>query len=95
MWLENDRCHDTVANAWEAVSSDPPMRRVMQNLEACQTQLKRWSEQSFCNVANTLIEEKKSLKEAEEAAVKGGSLEFFLQLKSEVADLLRLEEQMW
>jgi len=35
------------------------------------------------------------LKEAEEAAVKGGSVKFFLQLKSEVANLLRLEEKMW
>ena len=35
------------------------------------------------------------MKEAEEAAVKGGSVEFFLELKYEVADLLRLEEKMW
>ena len=50
----------------------------MQNLEACQTQLKWWSEQFFCNVASTLTEKKKSLKEVEEVAVKGGSVEFFL-----------------
>ena len=27
--------------------------------------------------------------------MKGGSVEFFLQLKTEVADLLRVEEKMW
>ena len=27
--------------------------------------------------------------------MKGGSVEFFLQLKTKVADLLRVEEKMW
>ncbi|KAK7845466.1 hypothetical protein CFP56_009236 [Quercus suber] len=44
---------------------------------------------------NTLLEKKKNLKEAKESATKGGSVDFFLQLKAEVAELLRVEEKMW
>ena len=65
------------------MSLDPTMNRVMQNVDACQTQLKVWSKQSFCTVVNTLTKKKKSLKKAEDAAVKGGSVECkveFIQL---------------
>ena len=49
----------------------------------------------YSNVVSTLLEKKKNLKEAEEFALKGGNVVFFLQLKAEVAELLRLEEKMW
>ena len=35
------------------------------------------------------------LRKAEAAAIQGGSVDFFLQLKIEVNDLIRMEEQMW
>ena len=35
------------------------------------------------------------LGKAEAAAIQGGNVDFFLQLKSEVNDLLRMEEKMW
>ena len=35
------------------------------------------------------------LGKAEAAAFQRGSVDFFLKLKSEVNDLLRIEEQMW
>ena len=54
-----------------------------------------WSKKYFGNVVNTLSEKRKSLKIAEESATKGGSVDFFLQLKAEVAELLRVEEKMW
>nr|XP_023920446.1 uncharacterized protein LOC112031976 [Quercus suber] len=59
------------------------------------TKLQTWSKQSFCKVVSTLSEKKKILKEAEESATKGGCVDFFLQLKAEVAELLRVEEKMW
>ena len=71
------------------------MPRVMMNVDTCKTQLRDWSKKSFGNVVSTLAEKKKNLKLAEEVATKGGSVEFFLQLKIEVADLLRVEEKMW
>lgn len=46
----------------------------------------------MCNVSNMLKEKKLSLKKAEAEAIKGGRMDFFLQLKSEVNDLLRMEE---
>ena len=95
MWLEKQGYHDTVKRVWRAVSSDPPMSRVIQNVDTCKNQLQVWSKKEFCNVVNKLSEKKKILKKAEEATVKGGSVEFFLQLKGEVAELLRMEEKMW
>lgn len=41
------------------------------------------------------MDKKKSLQQAKEAIVKGGNVDFFLQLKTEVNDLLRLEEKLW
>ena len=49
----------------------------------------------MCNISRSLMEKKKMLGKAEAAAIQGGSVDFFLQLKSEVNDLLRMEEQMW
>ena len=95
MWLEEQGCHDTVQNAWKAISSDPPMTKVMLNVVTCKTQLQAWSKKSFFNVLSMLSEKKKNLKEAEESATKGGNVDFFLQLKAEVAELLRVEEKMW
>ena len=95
MWLEEQGCHDTVKNAWKAVSADPPMPKVMLNVDTCKTQLRVWSKKSFGNVVNTLLEKKKNLKIVEESASKGGNVEFFLQLKAEVVELLRVEEKMW
>ena len=71
------------------------MSKVMLNVGTCKTQLQAWSKKSFCNIVSTLLEKKKNLKEAEESALKGGNVDFFLQLKAEVAELLRLEEKMW
>ena len=71
------------------------MFKVIQNVDTCKTQLKAWSKKDFCNVVITLSEKKTILKKAEEAVVNGGSVEFFLQLKGEVAKLLRVEEKKW
>ena len=93
MWLERQGCHDTVKRVWRAVYSDPPMSRVIQNVHTGKTQLQVWSKKEFCNVVNTLSKKKKILRKAEKAAVKGGSVEVFLQLKGDVAELLRVEEK--
>ena len=71
------------------------MSKVMMNVNSCKSQLRVWSKKSFGNVVNTLAEKRKCLKIAEEFATKGGSVDFFLQLKAKVAELLRVEEKMW
>ena len=40
MWLEKQGCHDTVKGAWKAISSEPPMFKVIQNVDTCKTQQK-------------------------------------------------------
>lgn len=35
IWLEEQGCHDTVKKAWKSISSDPPMPRVMLNVDSC------------------------------------------------------------
>lgn len=94
-WLENEGCHDTVTAAWREVSWGPPMIEVTKKIENFQNHQRRWSKDSVCNISKTLLEKKKSLELAEAAAVRGGSMDFFLQLKSEVNDLLRTEEKLW
>ena len=41
------------------------------------------------------MDKKKLLSKAEVAALQGGSVDVFLQLKSEMNELLHMEEQMW
>ena len=53
------------------------MAKVMGKIEACQTHLKRWSKKSICNISRTLVEKRKILRKVEEAAVKGGHMDFF------------------
>ncbi|XP_030939909.1 uncharacterized protein LOC115964800 [Quercus lobata] len=50
IWLEEQGCHDTVKNAWKTISSEPPMPKVMMNIDTCKTQLRVWSKNSFGSV---------------------------------------------
>ena len=68
---------------------------VMGKIDRCQAKLKKWSKNSVCNISQTLVDKKKLLSKAEVAALQGGSVDVFLQLKSEVNELLYMEEQMW
>ena len=94
-WLEQEGCHDIVARSWAAAHSGSPMAAVIGKIDRCQTKLKKWSKKSGCNVSQTLVDKKKMLCKAEVAALQGGSVDVFLKLKSEVNELLRMEEQMW
>ena len=49
----------------------------------------------MCNISRTLVYKKKLLSKAEVATLQGGSVDVFLQLKSEVNEFLHMEEQMW
>ena len=95
MWLENRGCYDTVKGTWERVATGSPMATVMSKIEACQRSLTQWSKHSFCNVSAELMGKKKLLQAAELEAAQGRNVDFFMQLKGEVSDLLRLEEKMW
>ncbi|XP_065637300.1 uncharacterized protein LOC136070796 [Quercus suber] len=71
------------------------MATVVGKIDRCQAKLKKWSKNSMCNISQTLVDKKKILSKAEAVAIQGGSVNFFLQLKFEVNELLRMEEQMW
>ena len=95
MWLENRGCYDTVKSTWERAAMGSPMVKVMSKIEACQQSLTQWSKHSFCIVSTELMGKKKLLQTAELEAAQGRNVDFFMQLKGEVSDLLRLEEKMW
>lgn len=95
MWLENNGCLATVERAWSLASSGSPMVDVMLKVEACQQQIIKWSKDSVCNVSKTLKEKLHLLRSAEATTVKGRNVEFYLNLKSEISDLFRLEEKLW
>ena len=95
IWLENRGCYDTVKGTWELAATGSPMATVMSKIEACQRSLTQWSKHSFCNVSAELMGKKKLLQAAELEVAQGRNVDFFMQLKGEVSDLLRLEEKMW
>ena len=84
-----------MARSWDSAHSGSPMALAVGKIDRCQVNLKKWSKSSVCNISRSLLEKKKMLGKAEAAAFQGGSVDFFLKLKSEVNDLLRIEEQMW
>lgn len=69
-----------------------PMEEVIEKINACRRSSMQWSKHSFLNVSRALFEKK--LKEDEVVAVRGKDVEIFLQLKSEINDLLRLKGKM-
>ena len=71
------------------------MVAVMGKIDRCQVKHKKWSKNSVCNISRTLVYKKKLLSKAEVAALQGGSVDVFLQLKSKVNELLHMEKQMW
>ena len=95
MWLENRGYHNAVLEVWDRAVSGSPMAAVVSKLEACQEKLIQWSKHSFCNVSVELKEKRKLLQVAEREAALGKNTEVFMQLKSEVSELLRPEEKMW
>ena len=95
MWLENRGCHDAVLEVWDRAVSGSPMAAAVSKLEACQEKLIQWSKHYFCNVSIELKEKRKLLQVAKREAALGKNTEVFMQLKSEVSELLHLEEKMW
>ena len=71
------------------------MAAIIGKIDRCQTKLKKWSKNSGCNISRTFVDKKKMLCKAEVAALQGSSVDVFLQLKSEVNELLCMEEKMW
>ena len=95
MWLEDLGCRNTVVRTWDRNVGGSPMEMVVTKLEACQQSLTHWSKSSFCHVKREIAEKKKLLKVAECEAAKGRQVDRFIKLKSEVVDLLRLDEKIW
>lgn len=76
-------------------SSVFPMKSVMTKINVCRTHLMQWRKLSICNVSKSLTEKKHLLKQAEATTICGKWIEAFLKLKSEIQDLLRMEEKLW
>nr|POE67030.1 putative ribonuclease h protein [Quercus suber] len=95
MWLEDSGCRDTVVQTWDRLVLGSPMELVVAKLGACQQILLNWSRNSFCHVRREISEKKKLLKVAESEAAQGRQVDRFLKLKSDIVDLLRLDEKMW
>nr|XP_023899854.1 uncharacterized protein LOC112011749 [Quercus suber]POE51330.1 hypothetical protein CFP56_72199 [Quercus suber] len=95
MWLEDLGCRDNVVQTWDRNVLGSPMEMVVSKLGACQKSLMHWSRNSFCHVRREIFEKKKLLKVAESDAAQGRKVDHFLKLKSEIVDLLRLDEKMW
>ncbi|KAL0004665.1 hypothetical protein SO802_012226 [Lithocarpus litseifolius] len=95
MWLEDLGCRDTVVRTWGRDVLGSPIELVVSKLEACQKSLAIWSRNSFCHVRREITEKKKMLRAAERDAAMGRRVDHFLKLKTDIVDLLRLEEKMW
>ena len=77
-----------MARSWEAAHLGSLMASAVGKIDRCQVNLKKWSKNSVCNISRTLMDKKKMLSKVEAAAIQGGSVDFFLQLKIEVNELL-------
>ena len=95
MWLEDLGCRDTVVRMWDRTVLGSPMEVVVSKLKACQKSLMHWSRNSFCHVRREIIEKNKLLKMVECEAAQGRQVDRFLKLKSNIVDLLCLNEKMW
>ena len=95
MWLEDSGCKETVERTWDKSVTGSPVEVVVAKLDACQKSLSQWSKHSFCHVRREISEKKKMLKVAEREATQGKNVERFLKLKSDIVDLLYLDEKMW
>nr|POE81341.1 hypothetical protein CFP56_15870 [Quercus suber] len=85
----------TVVRTWDRNFLGFPLEVVVSKVEACQKSLIHWSRNSFCHVKREIMEEKKLLKVVEGEAAKGRQVDRFLKIKSEIVDLLCLDEKVW
>ena len=96
VWLKEDACHTTIESAWTpSLFSLSPMLVVESNLMNCQTKLRRWSKESFCNITWAVRDKKKEIEEAEKRAIHGVCVDRVHYLKAELRDLLSREEKLW
>ena len=71
------------------------MSVVESNLMTCQTSLRRWSKESFCNITRAVRDKKKEIEEAEKQAIRGACAAQMHYLRAELRDLLSREEKLW
>ena len=95
MCLEDERCGEVVDLAWRRVYPSNPMAQVEGKIKVCQAKLKQWSRTSFGNITRALKEKKQQLRQAEQRAIREGTMETVNWLKWEINGLLIKEEKMW
>ena len=94
MWLKEEGCHASMEAVWNQAILGDPMKKVEIKIDKFQANLKWWSKTAFENVTKQL-KEKKNLRKAKEAVIRGGTMEGVLKLKKEIKELLVKEEKMW
>ena len=58
MWLEDPRCKEVVALAWERSVGGSPIDQVEGKIKECQAKLKQWSCIHFGNITRALKKKK-------------------------------------
>ena len=94
-WLSDHTCLKVIEAIWEAREVADLAARVIQKIDKCGRELKRWERDHFGNIRNTLKEKRKELAKVEKEAVRIG-LNFRLhELKKEITDLVDKENRLW
>ena len=75
MWLEDTSCSEVVDLAWRRHFSGNPVVQVEGKIKECQEKLKQWSRVSFGSITWSLKEKKQQLRQAEQRAIRGGTMD--------------------
>ena len=75
MWLKDTRCSEVVDLAWRRHFSGKPVVQVEGKIKECQEKLKQWSCVSFGSITRSLKEKKQQLRQAEQRAIRGGTMD--------------------
>lgn len=95
MWLTNKGCSDTVQAVWASLDYTKPSLRVIQKIDKCGVELKKWSKKNFGNVGREIELKKKILVEAENEAMITRDNTRVRDLLLELNTLTDRETRMW
>ena len=73
MWLSDDRCGETVEDAWTSTESPDPSSAILKKVAKCEQDLTWWNNNCFGNMRRTLVDKKKLLAAAELDVMRSGN----------------------
>ena len=94
-WLIDHSCSKVVEAIWEAREVDDPATKVIQKIDKCGQELKRWERDHFGNIRKTLKEKRKELVEAKKEALCTRRNFRIQELKKEIMVLVDKENRLW